>query len=1021
MTIQCKCPACGKPVQVDASARGKKIKCPHCQRVLKVPEKVTSAPPPPGASDQPPPVPKPESQPPTAGSEQAFSFIDVSEDRLPTARRSRSKALPIVMGVVVVASFGALAALVVKLGGLGLDANTSIEAPRMKPLGDTRAMAAEKIVRIAELANPDLWRGKVRFELVKGPRAASLNEQTGLFQWQPGESDAGKQHQILIRAVGSGAPKLSSDCSFCITVSKAPRQPHIAPIDDLEVLAGEPLEVRVALREPISPGTLLEYSLKKGPTKARIDGKSGKLSWTPADTDAGKTIRFSVQVAVRGSQSLSSSTDFQVKVVQIHRPIDRLLDELGQGDGNARLLADSFEHSFSGKGFVVQTGGERLRVITYPDEKSAGDEARQIAIHRDRFQMPDLPETWVGPTLYFRDKDLLVIYGGLNPKMLERLSRLFGDSLETASSSSGGGASTKVATPDPPETGPFTADQLQQVQDLYENGQLFKTRGYATLRKMFADRFAREQDPVIIEALGDEESEINQWLMEHEAIKEELYTAIAPKVDDVKTALGLFRDLREKNPIKIVPYANLAIAIAVTWDRPNAVAVYEGPMRQAKAAPPDGLIDAKDSFSYYVDAERLMQGRIRFVPWEFLTHVVNHRTPIVERKWALQNYISKRVMFGACYKDCPYDTGMLNAEDGQGRISGKKYTLPNLRQFGGVCAHQGDFAARVGKSLGVPTAYVTGKSTYGGSHAWVMWVELKGVTAQRIGFTLESYGRYRGDKYYVGNLRDGKSGKRITDRQLELRLHTIGMNVVAKRQSDMIMKLFQLLCKRASLDVVKKFLFLRETIRFCPGNEAAWIALAKMSSDPIVQKKHRKDMVAVMNTMFTTFTRFPDFTWTVFDDLIGFETVPKERLAFYSRLIGLYELQSRPDLACEARLKMADMLAEQDRTVEAINGLALGIKKFPAEGRYVPKMLDKLEAFCGKIDGASQYLVPFYQSFLPMVPQTRGSRPSKYCMDVYERGIDLFKKAGQLPLANGYSMKLKQLRAGGKKTAPKKQ
>ncbi|MFV2038658.1 MAG: Clp protease N-terminal domain-containing protein, partial [Acidimicrobiales bacterium] len=42
------------------------------------------------------------------------------------------------------------------------------------------------------------------------------------------------------------------------------------------------------------------------------------------------------------------------------------------------------------------------------------------------------------------------------------------------------------------------------------------------------------------------------------------------------------------------------------------------------------------------ETERVMQGRIRFVPWEFLVHVVNHRTPAGERDWALANYLPKR-------------------------------------------------------------------------------------------------------------------------------------------------------------------------------------------------------------------------------------------------------------------------------------------------------------------------------------------------------------------------------------------
>ena len=84
---------------------------------------------------------------------------------------------------------------------------------------------------------------------------------------------------------------------------------------------------------------------------------------------------------------------------------------------------------------------------------------------------------------------------------------------------------------------------------------------------------------------------------------------------------------------------------------------------------------------------------------------------------------------------------------------------------------QADYAARVGKSIGVPAEYVRGESNSGGLHAWVMWVELRTVTKTSIVFSLQSHGRYRTDHYYVGTLQDPQTGRRITDRELEIIMH----------------------------------------------------------------------------------------------------------------------------------------------------------------------------------------------------------------------------------------------------------
>ncbi len=111
-------------------------------------------------------------------------------------------------------------------------------------------------------------------------------------------------------------------------------------------------------------------------------------------------------------------------------------------------------------------------------------------------------------------------------------------------------------------------------------------------------------------------------------------------------------------------------------------------------------------------------------------------------------------------------------------------------------------------------------------------------------------------------------------------------------------------------------------------------------------------------------------------------------------------------------MRLADMLVANAQADEAIQGLAFSIKKFPEEGRYVPRMLDKLEAICKEANVAQEHLVPFYQSFLPLVPQMRGSRPSKYCIQMFERGILRFQETGQTQLAQLATVQLQRIRAG---------
>ena len=354
---------------------------------------------------------------------------------------------------------------------------------------------------------------------------------------------------------------------------------------------------------------------------------------------------------------------------------------------------------------------------------------------------------------------------------------------------------------------------------------------------------------------------------------------------------------------------------------------------------------------------------------------------------------------------------MLKTSSKTCKLEGKDYSLPNLRQFGGVCAMQADFASRVGKSIGVPAEYVAGESAGGELHAWVMWVEVKQVSRTSISFSLESHGRYRGDKYYVGTLRDPQTGKGITDRELELRLQGVGLSPVAFHQAKLVMQAYPQLRDKLEWKPAQEIAFLNDVIELCPGNEAAWQQVALLAREGRIASDSNRQMTAMFDKLFRTFAGFPDFTWKVFDDLVQYQKNTKQRNKYYERLVQMYEVGGRPDLACEARLMLSNYLLEEGHTKEVIDGLAFTIKKFPDEGRYVPKLLDKLEQVCLGVKGADQQLLRFYTEFIPMIPPKRGNDPSPYCMRMLERAIEKFTAAGQAPQAQVFAVQLAKLKA----------
>lgn len=1020
------CKSCGSPLKGADGLVGKTVKCPHCQQPTRLESPHTEA-----AVEQPTapaaalpmakPVAKSTSAPSAATEADAgFGGIQVDQDNSPTrrisgGRRSKgSKLLPVLIGasclVVVVA---VLVVVLVISNSKGSSRQLALE-----PIDDQTVEEQQPLQLKLAIRDKDEWDEKIQYELVAHPEGATLDEKSGSFLWTPTEEQGPRSYPIEVRAKAAKSGAVSKPLKFSIAVTEQNQPPVIEPVEDQVVRAGQILTVQLKATDPDIPRHNLQYSVGEGaPANAQIHPQSGILTWQPASSEAGQSHTISVTVSDSTMGGASSTVNFQVEVTPAETALEKFVAKLQARNVPARVKQSRRDSLFPGQDCrVLEIEGQDVLVAQYHSSQEANSYAEKLKTNSDEMFAASGKHgrLFLGP-------NLIAFYSGDNAGVLNQLDAELGRPFLTVRDPSASVASNlpESTVPELPVkpleaelTGPYTKGETDALVSLYQEGQLFSPKNYADLRTLFAQRFARRHADDLKAAFGDDYDSTMAWLDENVELRDELFNAIDPEFDNVRESLSLFKQLKEKFPERILPYGNLAIAIAVTWDNPRAIYDYGNHQRRAKTTLPDDLAGPLENFQYFVAAEQVMQGRAQWLPWEFLILVVNNKTPLKEREWAVANYLPKRVMFGKCYSDVPYDHVMLDTKSARAHLNGQIYNLPNILRFGGVCAHQADYASRVGQSLGVPAAYVGGENIYGDLHAWVMWVEVKAVSKTSIAFTLESHGRYRGDKYYVGTLKDPHTGKRITDRQLELRLHTVGLNAAAKRQAELAMTAYPLLLEKESLDIAGQLDYLGKVVNLCPGNEDAWRAVAKTAGNETVREKHKKQMMGIVNQLFANFSNFPDFTWEVFDDLTQVEETLEKRIDMYNRLAQMYVAAKRPDLACEARLKLTDLYLDNEQPGAAIDGLASTISAFVDEGRYVPRMLDRLEVLCQNVEGTTPALLAFYNSFLPRIPQMRGNSPSKYCIKMFERGIAKFKQHGQLQAALTYQAQLAKIRAG---------
>jgi len=863
---------------------------------------------------------------------------------------------------------------------------------------------------------PAGWNGRVRYELVTAPPGATLDPDAGTFSWTPTEEQGPGDYDFTIRALSEDASAKSAEVSFSFEVMELNQLPKIAPIEMVTAESERPLEFRIEAHDPDIPAANLVLRIADGaPPEAKFDATTGEFRWTPKPEHEGREFTVIFE-ASEGEGGLKATEVAHIHVRAPLRPSERIFDQWRAASGDVQFREYGSPLPIQGSAQVVTLNDEPVTVFEFGDDVS-----RMAAAVLIKKAIQPAGEGATEPDLrFFQRERLVVVYAGDDEEVLKQLTEQLQAPFAT------GIFPAKEPEPEPEPNAKPSTDDTQPASDtaqtelddrvyqLFEDKLLLVSKRYPELREAYADYFEKSQAAAIQAAFGDQHAEMTAWLDEQANMKQLLYTAINPETDNVERALRLFGELKQQFPKQIVPYANLAVAIAVTWDGENSRGIYDygRHQRRVHAEMPDDLVGAVENFRYFVDAKKIMQGRAQYLPWEFLMHLVNHRTPLAERQWAMSNYLAQRVGMGKCYSDVPYDDEMLKTDDRICKMDGKEYTLANLKEWGGVCAQQADFAARVGKSLGVPAAYVRGEGNSGGFHAWVMWIELKRVTPESIDFELLSHGRYRMDQYYVGELYDPQTNQKITDRELELRLHVIGSNPLAHRQAALVMRAYPMIRDRAEMDTTQQLVFLRKVADLCPGLPETWDALASMSREGMISKKHSRQMDRSLELFFTTYAGYPDFTWTIFDDLIAHHPQAKDRLASYTRLVGMYEAAGRPDLACEARLKMSDDLVKAEKPQAAIEGLAFTISKFADEGRYVPRMLDRLEEICATVPGTDPRLVRFYQQFLPTIPTHRGDSPSDYCLAMLRRGIAFFEAHQQPELAKQFQSRLSKLESG---------
>lgn len=483
------------------------------------------------------------------------------------------------------------------------------------------------------------------------------------------------------------------------------------------------------------------------------------------------------------------------------------------------------------------------------------------------------------------------------------------------------------------------------------------------------------------------------------------------RVGDIYAVLA---KLRQKHADQLNRFASLTAALCVVRSQPLVDRVNEN---KVEADDPVAV------WEYYAANERRMFFGLKFVPAELLGYVVDTTASVGDLRWALNKYQGDKVI-GQHFFDIKYDYD--NARTGATKkVTTAGYTLPNILQFGGVCADQAYFATTIGKAIGVPTAYTVGEAAEVG-HAWVGFLASNG----RSGAWDFNVGRYEAYQGVRGTVRDPFSRETIPDNYVSLLGQLIGTKPV-DRQNCAALTDVATRFRRAvggqepfaaaapedcapgtfratprSADVATTLNLIELALRQCSGNLATWLEIRDMAVANQLTLKDKQRWADILMRLGAK--QYPDFTLEIITPMVKTVSDVKEQDALWRALLPVFK--SRFDLSAAIMINEAKMWADANEPVRAGNCYMNVVQSYANSGPFIVDALKGAENLLVSTNHPDRVVQLYAVTWQQIKPPTRFAQMfirSSSWYRVGEMYADKLKAAGQDMQADQVLAKLK--------------
>ncbi len=184
--------------------------------------------------------------------------------------------------------------------------------PELDPIADREvAEGSELTVTATADGNGDTLAFDLEGDV---PSGAAIDATTGLFSWTPTEAQGPGTYSITVRVTNEADVAVTE--AFDVTVTEINLAPLLDPIFDVTIGEGQLLDFFVGVTDLDLPANELTFSLVSGaPAGAAIDPSTGRITFTPNESQGGET--YPIEVRVADAAGATDEQSFSITVTEL--------------------------------------------------------------------------------------------------------------------------------------------------------------------------------------------------------------------------------------------------------------------------------------------------------------------------------------------------------------------------------------------------------------------------------------------------------------------------------------------------------------------------------------------------------------------------------------------------------------------------------------------------------------------------------------------------------------------------------